>query len=195
MVLLLRIMKLVVGLGNPGKKYEHTRHNAGFDVIDFLGDVLGIDVDRVAFDGVYGYKKIKKLNDEVVILFKPLTFMNLSGKAVREIKDYFKIELEDIIVVYDDMDTDVGKVRVRFQGSSGNHHGIEDVINKLGTEKINRVRVGIGRPEFHNNVDFVLTKPKNEEEKLAFEEGKHTAKDAVLLFLSSGIEASMSKYN
>jgi len=187
-------MKLIIGLGNPGRTYDHTRHNVGFDVIDILGDTFGINVDKEDFLGLYGYRKIPSIGNETVILFKPLTFMNLSGNAVQAIRNYFKIDLEDIIVVFDDMDTEVGEVRVRFKGSSGGHKGIQDIIRALGTEEINRIRVGIGKPEF-GVVDYVLSRPKSKIEKDTLEEGKHRAKDAVVVFLKSGIDATMNRFN
>lgn len=187
-------MKLIIGLGNPGKEYEHTRHNCGFDVIDLLADSLGIDVDKKDFFGVYGYRKLRQLNDDTVILFKPQTFMNLSGKAVQAIKNYFKIELEDILVVYDDMDTDVGAIRVRFKGSAGGHNGMQDIIKHLGTDQINRVRVGIGKPQF-GVVDYVLSKPRDKNEIDGLNEGKEDARRAVITFLKEDINAAMNKHN
>ena len=179
-------MKLIIGLGNPGRQYAHTRHNIGFDVIDTLADSLGINVDNEDFFGVYGYKKYPTSNSEVIMLFKPHTFMNLSGKAVRTIINFYKCDIDDLMVIYDDMDTDIGEIRVKLQGGPGGHHGIEDIIRELGTEQIRRVRVGIGRPEY-NSVDYVLTKPTDKKEKQLLEEAKNAAVTAVLTFIKLGL--------
>ena len=180
------VMKLIIGLGNPGRTYAHTRHNMGFDVVDLLADSLGIDVDHEDFYGVYGYKKYPNNSGEVVMLFKPSTFMNLSGKAVRSIKNYYKLDLDDIMVVYDDMDTEIGEIRVKLQGGPGGHHGMEDIIRELGSEQIRRVRVGIGRPAY-DAVGYVLAKPTDKEEKRLLDEAKSLAVDAVMTFIKSGL--------
>ena len=179
-------MKLIIGLGNPGREYNHTRHNMGFDVVDLLSDSLGIDITNKDFHGLYGYKRNIPNKDDVVMLFKPTTFMNLSGKAVNAIVDYFKIDLDDILVVYDDLDTPPGEIRVKLSGSSGGHHGIEDIIRVFGTEDIRRVRVGIGRP-IYDTVSYVLSKPKDKEEKKMLEEGKAQAAAAALTFIRDGV--------
>ena len=127
-------MKLIVGLGNPGKKYEKTRHNMGFMVVDLFSDVTGIDVDKEAFNGLLGRGKFL---DEDVIILKPQTFMNLSGNAVQQVVHFFKINLEDIIVVYDDMALPPGSMRMREMGSSGGQKGIQNIIDMLGTKNIN----------------------------------------------------------
>ena len=136
-----RFMKLIVGLGNPGKKYEGTRHNMGFMAIDLLSDQAQIDVDKEVFHGLMGRGKIY---DEDVILFKPTTFMNLSGTAVQEVVHYFKIALEDIVVIYDDMAIPIGSIRLRKEGSSGGHKGKQNIIDCLSSDQIKRIRVGIG---------------------------------------------------
>ncbi len=118
-------MKLVVGLGNPGKKYERTRHNIGFDIIEHCSEALNIKLDKQKFKGIYGEQTI---NDEKIILLKPLTYMNLSGESVRPLMDYFKINLEDLVVIYDDLDLPTGKIRLRQKGSAGGHNGIKSLI-------------------------------------------------------------------
>ena len=133
-------MKLIVGLGNPGKKYEHTRHNMGFDVLDLFSAMTQIDMDKEVFKGIAGKGKAF---DEDLILFKPTTFMNLSGTAVQEIVHFFKIPVEDIIVIYDEMALKPGQIRLRKSGSCGGHNGIRNIIDLLGTENIKRIRVGI----------------------------------------------------
>ena len=154
-------MKLIVGLGNIGREYQHTRHNMGFEVIDAFAEMVGCDIDRHGFKGSYGILKQSPYG-EPLILLKPETYMNLSGEAVRLIMDYFKIPLEDVVIVYDDMAIPVGKIRLRPSGSSGSHNGIKNIILHLGSENIKRIRVGIGEPEF-SGVDYVLGKPSKEE--------------------------------
>ena len=167
-------MKLIVGLGNPGKKYEHTRHNMGFDVVDLFAELAKIDVDKEAFKGLVGRGKVF---DEDVYILKPQTFMNLSGESVREIVSYFKIELEDIIVVYDDVALPVAKIRLRASGSSAGHKGMQNIIDNLHTEDIKRIRIGIGEP-IYDTIDYVLSKPLKEELPLV-EESIKKACDAL----------------
>ena len=156
-------MKLFIGLGNPGKKYENTHHNMGFDVIDLFADLSQIDVDKEVFHGLMG--RGTALGEDVM-LFKPTTFMNLSGIAVREVINYFKIPLEDVVVIFDDMALEPGKIRLRLDGSSGGHKGMQNIIDLLGTNEIKRIRVGIGEPGENDNIDYVLSKPVDEEREL-----------------------------
>ena len=186
-----RFMKLIVGLGNPGKKYEGTRHNMGFMAVDLLSDQAQIDVDKEVFHGLMGRGKIF---DTDVILFKPITFMNLSGTAVQEIVHYFKIALEDIVVIYDDMALPVGSIRLRKEGSSGGHKGMQNIIDCLSTEQIKRIRVGIGEPGDNDNIDFVLSKPLKDEMPL-IEEAISDAVRAVKEYLKSDFDRAMNKYN
>ncbi len=183
-------MKLIVGLGNPGKKYEHTRHNMGFDVVDLFSELAQIDIDKDAFKGLVGRGKVF---DEDVYLLKPQTFMNLSGESVREIVSYFKIPKEDIIVIYDDLDLEPGKIRLRLSGSSGGHRGIQNIIEQLGTENIKRIRIGIGKPTF-DTIDYVLGKPLKEEQVL-IDEAIKKAVDALKEILKNNFDSAMNKYN
>lgn len=183
-------MKLIVGLGNPGKKYEHTRHNMGFDVVNLFSDISQIDIDKEVFDGVMGRGKVL---GQDVILFKPYTFMNLSGHAVMQVINFFKIDISDVVIVYDDMAIPVGKIRLRLEGSSGGHKGMQHIIEQTGREDIKRIRIGIGEPEY-NAIDYVLTKP-NSEEKVLIEESIKMAVEALKEFLKSGFERAMSKFN
>ncbi len=183
-------MKLIVGLGNPGKKYEKTRHNVGFRVIDFLGDKYKIDVDKENFKGLVGRGVIC---NQDVMLFKPQTFMNLSGNAVLAITQFFKIALEDVIIVFDDMALPVGKIRLRLAGSSGGHNGMQNIIDLLHTQDIKRIRLGIGEPTF-NSVDYVLGRPTAEEEKeISFAVEK--AVSAIEETLMHDFNFAMTKYN
>lgn len=183
-------MKLIVGLGNPGKKYEHTRHNMGFDVVDLFSELAQIDIDKEAFKGLVGRGKVF---DEDVYLLKPQTFMNLSGESVREIVSYFKIPKEDIIVIYDDLDLEPGKIRLRLSGSSGGHRGIQNIIEQLGTENIKRIRIGIGKSTY-DTIDYVLGKPLKEEQVL-IDEAIKKAVDALKEILKNNFDSAMNKYN
>lgn len=149
-------MKLIVGLGNPGREYELTRHNIGFMVVDELSKRWNIPLNQQKFKGVYGSGIV---NGEKVILLKPLTYMNLSGESIRPLMDYYKIGIEDFMVMYDDLDIPVGKLRLRMKGSAGGHNGVKSTIAHLGTQDFNRIRIGIDRPKHGMKVvDYVLAR-------------------------------------
>ncbi|WP_027410134.1 aminoacyl-tRNA hydrolase [Anoxybacteroides tepidamans] len=155
-------MKLFVGLGNPGREYEQTRHNIGFMIVDELAKRWSISYNQAKFNGVFASHIIA---GEKVILCKPLTYMNLSGECVRPFMDYYKIDIEDVVVIYDDLDIPVGKIRLRMKGSAGGHNGIKSLIHHLGTDQFKRIRVGIGRPQNGQRVaDYVLGRFTQEEE-------------------------------
>ncbi len=183
-------MKLIVGLGNPGKEYEQTRHNSGFRVIDAFADLIGVDFNKNDFNGVYGKFK---LDDEDVFLFKPLTYMNLSGTAVQQIVHYFKIPLEDIVVIYDDMAIHPGEIRLRLNGSSGGQKGMQNIIDCLSSQEIKRIRIGIGEPQF-NAIDYVLGKPDKEDTK-KIDAAIDKAVKALKEYLNHDFQNAMSKYN
>lgn len=183
-------MVLIVGLGNPGTKYEKTRHNMGFRVLDLLSEETGIEVTKEVFNGLLGRGKIF---DNDVLLFKPTTYMNLSGTAVQQVVHYFKVNIDDIIVVYDDMALAPGIIRMRIQGSSGGQKGIQNIIEQLGTDKIKRIRVGIGEP-IDNAIDYVLGKPTKEEEPL-INDAVIRAVEAIKEALKTSFEKAMTKYN
>lgn len=136
-------VKLIVGLGNPGKQYETTKHNIGFLVLDALAANLGLSFNKTKFKSIYAEGNI---GTEKVILVKPQTFMNLSGESVRPWMDYFDLTEEDVVIIYDDMDLPVGKIRLRIQGGHGGHNGVKSLIQHMGTKNFNRIRVGVGRP-------------------------------------------------
>ena len=185
-------MKVVVGLGNPGKQYEKTRHNMGYLVIDALADMFSCDFDYDKFKGRYGICKNPTL-PEPVIFAKPETFMNLSGEFIRPLLDYFKIPVEDLIVIYDDMAIPEGKIRLRNGGSHGSHNGMRNIIDLLGTEEIKRVRVGIGEPPY-GGIDYVLGKPTGESLELAekaIDQAVHAVRDALI----HGFAYAMNHYN
>ena len=158
-------MFLIAGLGNPGKQFEHTRHNMGFDTVDELVERHRVPQSGVRCKGMYGKGMIE---GEKVILLKPLTYMNLSGEAVRGLADYFKIDPEnELIVIYDDIDLEPGQIRVRKKGSAGGHNGIKDIIAKLGTQNFIRVRIGVGaKPKNWDLADHVLSRFTPGEKKL-----------------------------
>ncbi|MCW9134253.1 aminoacyl-tRNA hydrolase [Bacillus paramycoides] len=154
-------MKLIVGLGNPGREYELTRHNIGFMAIDELAKRWNISLNEQKFKGLFGAGFV---NGEKVILLKPLTYMNLSGESIRPLMDYYKIDVEDFIVMYDDLDIPVGKLRLRMKGSAGGHNGVKSTISHLGTQEFQRIRMGIDRPKNGMKVvDYVLGRFTSEE--------------------------------
>ncbi len=186
-------MYLIVGLGNPGRQYDGTRHNMGFDTIDYLVEKHRIGQSGVKFNAMYGKGMI---GGEKVILMKPLSYMNLSGGPVQEMAGYFKIDPEtEMIVVYDDIDLEPGQLRIRKQGSAGGHNGIKDLISKLGTQKFLRVKVGVGaKPKGWDLADHVLSRFSTSERKIV-DEAICKAGDAVEKILSEGVDAAMNVYN
>lgn len=186
-------MKLIVGLGNPGIKYQNNRHNIGFMVLDNLGQRLNICFKRdTKFNGEIG--ECRK-NGERIILLKPLTYMNLSGNSVKGVMDYYKISIEDIIVVYDDLDIEVGKLRIRTKGSAGGQKGMASIIEKLGTTDISRIRMGISKPDYQSVSDYVLSDFPKEEISLV-NNFINIATEALELFISgSNVTTIMNKYN
>ena len=186
-------MYLIVGLGNPGRQYEATRHNMGFDVVDRLVEEYRIPQGGVKFNAMYG-KGI--IGGQPALLMKPLSYMNLSGGPVREMANYFKIDPEtEMIVIYDDIDLDPGQLRIRKQGSAGGHNGIKDLIQKLGTQKFIRIRVGVGaKPKDWDLADYVLGRIPGEEGKLV-DEAQERACKAVETILSEGVDAAMNEFN
>ncbi|URN95979.1 MAG: aminoacyl-tRNA hydrolase [Candidatus Pristimantibacillus lignocellulolyticus] len=185
-------MKWIVGLGNPGSSYEKTRHNVGFMVIDELARRWGISMNGSKFKAIVGEGNVAGTR---VALLKPVTYMNLSGEAVRAYMDFYKLNVEDGIIVYDDLDTEIGKLRLRYQGSAGGHNGIKSLIAHLNTQKFNRVRMGISRPEPGIVIaDYVLSKfAKAEQTRL--EEMIAHACDAIEYSLKHPFEETMGKYN
>lgn len=185
-------MKLIVGLGNPGKEYEGTRHNMGYMALDRFADMASVDIDRVGFKGLYAIVKNPSFS-ETFALLKPTTFMNLSGESVRAFIDYYKIEIDEIIVVYDDMALPEGKIRLRPSGSAGSHNGMKNIIQHLGTENFKRIRIGIGEP-LHSGIDHVLTKPTGESLEKT-QEGILQAARAIRDTLLYGFPYAMNHYN
>lgn len=186
------VMKLIVGLGNPGKPYENTKHNIGFNVIDELAKEWGVTLNLSKFKGQY---VTVHRPEGKVMLVKPLTYMNLSGECIGPLMDYFAIDIEDIIVVYDDLDLETGKLRLRQKGSAGGHNGIKSLIQQLGTQQFNRIRVGVNRPPAGMKVaDYVLSKFSKEEQPIVDEAVEKSVK-ALQDALSQPFIEVMNKYN
>ena len=186
-------MYVIAGLGNPEKKYFGTRHNVGFDTIDALSDKYHIELTETKFKAAYGKGRI---GADRVILVKPLTYMNLSGEAIRPICDYFKVDSkEDLIVISDDVELDVGNIRVRPKGSAGGHNGLKSIIAQLGHSEFNRVRVGVGKkPKEWDMVDWVLGHFEGDD-AVSIKEGIESAVGAVEEIIASGVDSAMNKYN
>ncbi len=183
---------LLIGLGNPGKNYENTRHNVGFDTIDYLSQKNNIRLSKIGFKAVYGEGEIEGIR---VILLKPQTFMNLSGESVRDIVAWYKIPLERVIIIYDDIDLDAGKIRVRPKGSSGTHNGMKSIIYQLKAEGFPRIRIGIGRPpEKWDLADYVLSKFSKEDREI-IDQSIQKAAEAAIMVAKSGPEKAMNCYN
>jgi PTH1 family peptidyl-tRNA hydrolase len=182
----------VVGLGNPGKKYDKTRHNIGFLVVDRCCERRGVEPSKKAFEGRYAFHGIGRGQ---VGFVKPQTFMNLSGESVRGFSDFYKVEPADILVVCDDLALPCGQLRLRASGSSGGQKGLEDLIRHLGTQAFPRLRVGIGTPPpYMDAADYVLGQFAEEERPL-IEAAVDRAADAVRVWLEDGIERAMNRFN
>lgn len=186
-------MYIVVGLGNPTRQYEGTRHNVGFDTIDYLVDAYRVPSSGLKHKAMYGKGVI---DGQKVILAKPLTYMNLSGESVAELVNYYKVDPEEeLIVIYDDISLAPGYIRVRKKGSAGGHNGIKNIIAQLGTDKFKRIRVGVGeKPKNWDLADYVLSSFSKEERELV-DEAIRYAGDALELILQDDLEGAMNKYN
>ena len=186
-------MYCIVGLGNPEKKYENTRHNVGFEVIDAIADKYSIAVREKGYKALYGKGVIE---GQRVILVKPQTYMNLSGESVREVVDYYKIDAEEeLIVISDDISLEAGGIRIRKKGSAGGHNGLKNIIQHLGTENFQRIRMGVGeKPKEWDLVDYVLGHFSKEERKL-MDEGIEEAVKAVAVCVTEGADKAMNLFN
>ena len=186
-------MFLIVGLGNPGKQYENTRHNVGFDAIDVLVDEYRIPSSGKQHKAMYGKGMIE---GQQVILAKPLTYMNLSGEAVRAMVDYYKIDPEtELLVIFDDISLAPGNIRIRKKGSAGGHNGIKSIITHLGTQNFQRIKVGVGeKPKNWDLADYVLGTFSKDDRKLVDEALERTAKAAALI-VQGEVDEAMNLYN
>lgn len=183
-------MYLIVGLGNPGTEYRNTRHNVGFDVIDLMAEKYNIKINRIRFKGSIGEGSI---NGEKVIFLKPSTYMNLSGESVVEAASFYKIPKENIIVIYDDISLEVGRMRVRPEGSAGGHNGIKNIILHLSSEVFPRVKVGVGQPE-RDLVKHVLGHFAKEEREVLYKVFMN-AMEATVSIIEDGVIEAMNKFN
>lgn len=184
-------MKLIVGLGNPGKEYENTRHNVGFDVIDYYLSKNNLEAKKEKYNGLYAETNI---NGEKVIFLKPQKYMNLSGEVVRKYVDFYKIPVEDILVIQDDLDQSIGKIKLKQNSSSGGHNGIKDIEKHLGTKNYKRLKIGISNNKNIETKDYVLGKISKEERK-TIDESIKVCYDILTDFFSMNFDSLMNKYN
>ena len=184
---------LIVGLGNPGEKYENTRHNVGFQVVDTLAERQNAPIQKLKFKAL---TNLLTISGEKVLVMKPVTYMNLSGEAVRPAADFYKLPPERILVISDDVALAAGRLRIRAKGSAGGHNGLKSIIQHLGTDQFPRIRVGVGEkphPDY-DLADWVLGRPQGEDKKVIDAAVKRAA-DAVECILTQGLERGMGKFN
>ena len=184
-------MYIIAGLGNPGKKYENTRHNMGFIAVDLLAQKYGIKVDKIKFKALVGEGRIA---GQKVLLVKPQTYMNLSGESIREVMSFYKEDIENLIVIYDDIDIPTGTIRLRKKGSAGTHNGMRNIVYLLADDGFPRIRVGIGAEKKVDLIDYV-TGGVTKAEKELLEEALVKAADAAAAIVEKGIEKAMNEYN
>ena len=185
-------MYLIVGLGNPENEYANTRHNMGFDTINEIAKKNNIVITKSKFKGLY---ETTIIQGKKVMLLKPQTYMNLSGESIKEACDFYTIAPEELIVIYDDIDIEKGKIKLRKKGGPGSHNGMKSVVQELGTTEFSRIRVGIGQPEFKNDmINYVIGKVPEEEQKV-LQEGIKKAAEAVEEIVKNGIDIAMNKFN
>ena len=186
------LMKIIAGLGNPGQKYDKTKHNTGFMTMDHYLDEKGLSLDKDKFEGLWTKQKI---NGEDVILLEPQTYMNESGRSVSQVANFFKVDPEDILIIQDDMDMPIGKIRIRANGKSGGHNGIKSIIRDLGTEKFNRLKIGIRHPKNATVVSWVLT-PFNDDQQKLMDDAFDTSVKIIDDFIAGrDSQYLMNKYN
>jgi PTH1 family peptidyl-tRNA hydrolase len=183
--------KMVVGLGNPGVRYVNTRHNLGFKVIESLAENLGFGKEKEKFGALINQGRYA---DVKVMLVRPWQFMNNSGRAVAAIMDFYKLDIDQLMVVSDDLALDVGRIRIRSKGTAGGHNGLADIIDKLGTSVFARCRIGIGNCPAALSVDYVLDRP-DEQEKLLLNEAIIKARNAVISWIEHGLDKTMNEFN
>lgn len=183
-------MFLIVGLGNIGREYDGTRHNIGFEAIDYISKKYNIEINRKKFKGEYGEGFI---GTEKVILLKPSTYMNLSGESIMEVMNFYKLNNEEIIVIYDDISLEVGKLRIRDKGSAGGHNGIKSIISCIGTEVFSRIKIGVGQPK-GDLVSYVLGK-FSKDEKGILNEVIEVTSEGVEIIIKDDIKRAMNKLN
>ena len=180
-------MKMIVGLGNPGKQYERTRHNSGFMAIDKVAEKLNLNIDKKEFAALTA-------KNNQVILVKPQTYMNNSGEAVSQIMKYYHIDINDLLIIYDDLDLKYGQLRLRIKGSSGGHNGIKSIINYIHSENFKRIRIGIEKNPLIETADYVLGKVEKDKQQL-FDDSIEKASQAAIEFITDEFEKIMNKFN
>lgn len=184
---------IITGLGNPGPAYEHTRHNAGFDTLTLLENKLGIPLRKKMLKGLIGEGTV---NDAKIVLCAPQTFMNLSGECVSQLLTWYHCPADHLLVIYDDIDLPVGKLRVRKNGSAGTHNGMRNILLNIATQNFPRIRIGTGaKPEGWDLADWVLSRYQTDEEKQLMQEAFQRAADCAADWLEHGIEHAMQTYN
>ncbi|MDY4078220.1 MAG: aminoacyl-tRNA hydrolase [Clostridium sp.] len=183
-------MFLIVGLGNPGREYENTRHNIGFAAMDVIAEKYNIDINRTKFKGEYGEGFI---NGNKVILLKPYTFMNLSGESVREAIDFYKLTEEQVLIIYDDISLELGRLRIREKGSAGGHNGIKSIINHMGTDVFTRIKIGVGAPK-GDLVNHVLGRFSKDEVNV-LKQTLDAVTEATADIIDNGAKDAMNKFN
>ena len=185
-------MKIIVGLGNPGKEYEKTRHNTGFMVLDKIADKFNIEITKEKSKALIG---LGEINGEKVMLVKPQTFMNLSGEAVRGLVDFYKEDIDNIFIIFDDIDLEIGKIRIKERGSAGTHNGMKSIVSHLGTENFKRIKVGIGKPKENMDlISHVLGRFSDDEIK-ELEKSINNAVDSAIMLVENETAKAMNKYN
>lgn len=184
-------MKLIVGLGNPGKEYEKTKHNVGFMCLDLVLEKLNVKLDKNKFNGDY-YQGL--VNNQKVIFLKPHTFMNLSGECIIQFIDYFKIDIEDILIIYDDLDLAIGQYKIKVKGSSNGQKGMDNIMKHLHTQNIARIKIGIDRDDYYSTKNYVLS-TFNEDQQSLINSTLDIASDAAIYFINNSIALVMNKYN
>ena len=185
-------MYLIAGLGNPEQDYSKTRHNMGFDTINKIAKQNNIQINKIGFEGIYGKGEICSKS---AILLKPQTYMNLSGISISKIMNFYKIDPQNLIVIYDDMDIEIGKIKLRKKGGPGTHNGMKSVVSELNRAEFTRIRVGIGKPKYKNDmINYVLGHIPNEEWD-ELDKATTLAADAVCEIIQNGIDTAMNKYN
>lgn len=185
-------MYLIIGLGNPEEEYRCTRHNMGFDTVNKIAKMYQIEMKRKKFDAIYGDGIIE---GKKVMLIKPQTYMNLSGKALIQFIQFYQVALEDMVVIYDDMDIEPGEIKIRKKGGAGSHNGMKSVVSELQSEEFARIRVGIGKPERKEEMISYVIGSIPEEEKNILEEGTTKASKAVIEIIKQGIDQAMNRFN
>jgi len=184
--------RLIVGLGNPGEKYRRTRHNMGFMVVDRLAHTHGILLERRKFNVLFGRGKV---GSRQVILAKPMSYMNLSGPAARDLAFFFKLEMQDIVVIHDDIDLVFGQIKIKEKGGNGGHNGVKSLIEALGTGEFTRLRVGIGRPETRQRVRAYVLAGFDAQQETLLEDVIATAQDAAETILFKGVPEAMNRFH